>query len=116
MLHLIALAIAGLAAALPRPQSDDAPTAPVPLIALSAQQVNYFTPYSYYASAGYCSPNTTSTWSCGASCDANPNFVPVGTGGDGNGVQYWFVGFDSILDTVIVSHQGTKPSEMYAPP
>ncbi|KAJ6547865.1 hypothetical protein B0H10DRAFT_1969465 [Mycena sp. CBHHK59/15] len=43
-------------------------------------------------------------------CDANPGFHPVASGGDGDAVQFWYVGVDSTLGTVIVAHQGTDPS------
>jgi hypothetical protein len=55
---------------------------------LSASAISAFTPYAYYASAGYCAPSTTIDWSCGASCEANPGFVPTASGGDGAIVQY----------------------------
>jgi hypothetical protein len=32
-----------------------------------------------------------------ASCDANPNFQPVASGGDGGDMQFWYVGFDPTL-------------------
>ncbi|KZS99722.1 alpha/beta-hydrolase [Laetiporus sulphureus 93-53] len=41
-----------------------------------------------------------------------PTFKPVTSGGDGDSVQYWYVGYDPTLDTVIVSHQGTDPDEI----
>lgn len=33
---------------------------------LSSSQVDAFTPYSYYASAGYCAPAATLAWNCGS--------------------------------------------------
>ncbi|KZP15655.1 alpha/beta-hydrolase [Athelia psychrophila] len=78
--------------------------------ALSTAQIAVFTPYTWYASTGYCEPTTTIGWSCGANCEANPTFQPVASGGDGDAVQYWFVGYDPTLKTVIVSHQGTNPT------
>ena len=41
-----------------------------------------------------------------ANCDANPNFKPTASGGDGSDVQFWFVGFDSDKD---VSQLFRKP-------
>jgi hypothetical protein len=79
---------------------------------LTTAQIAVFTPFTNYASAGYCSPSTTLTWSCGPNCEANPNFIPVASGGDGDAVQFWFVGYDPTLETVIVSHQGTDTSEI----
>jgi hypothetical protein len=47
-----------------------------------------------------------------ANCQANPGFVPIATGGDGSSVQYWFVGYNPSSQEVIVSHQGTDPSQL----
>lgn len=100
---------------------------------LTTTQISAFEPYAFYASTGYCSPSTTINWSCGgacffsyfaldependislaANCEANPSFIPVASGGDGVDVQFWFVGFDPTLNTVIVSHQGTTVDTMY---
>ncbi|KAG1908103.1 Alpha/Beta hydrolase protein [Suillus fuscotomentosus] len=82
------------------------------ITALATSQIDQFTPYTYYASAGYCTNTQTLAWDCGTNCDANPGFKPVASGGNGDSVQYWFVGYDPNLDTVIVSHQGTNPSEI----
>ncbi|CCM02651.1 uncharacterized protein FIBRA_04755 [Fibroporia radiculosa] len=82
------------------------------ITALSSSQISAFTPYTWYASAGYCSASETINWSCGTNCEANPSFKPVASGGNGDGTQYWFVGYDPTLDTVIVSHQGTDPEEI----
>ncbi|KAE9386984.1 lipase [Gymnopus androsaceus JB14] len=78
------------------------------LSTLTTTQIDSFTPYTHYASAGYCNPSTTLSWTCGADCEANSDFIPVASGGDGSDVQYWFVGYDPTLSTVIVSHQGTN--------
>ncbi|KAG2033813.1 Alpha/Beta hydrolase protein [Suillus americanus] len=82
------------------------------ITALTTSQIDQFTTYTYYASAGYCTNTQTLAWDCGTNCDANPEFKPVASGGNGDSVQYWFVGYDPNLDTVIVSHQGTNPSEI----
>jgi hypothetical protein len=74
---------------------------------LTTSQIDAFTPYTFYASAGYCQPSATLAWNCGANCQANPSFIPVASGGDGSSTQFWFVGYDPTLKTVIVSHQGT---------
>ena len=47
-----------------------------------------------------------------ANCNANPGFETVASGGDGSDVQYWFVGYNPSSQEVIVSHQGTNPSEL----
>ncbi|KAG2068439.1 alpha/beta-hydrolase [Suillus decipiens] len=83
------------------------------ITALTTSQIDQFTPYTYYASAGYCTNTQTLAWDCGTNCNANPDFKPVASGGNGDTIQYWFVGYDPNLDTVIVSHQGTDPSEIW---
>ncbi|KAJ7272653.1 alpha/beta-hydrolase [Mycena haematopus] len=104
-LAAILLALASLTAAAP------ALSARQTITALSSTQVSAFKPYSFYAAAGYCSPASTLAWDCGVNCaGANPAFHPVASGGDGSSVQFWFVGVDTTLGTVIVSHQGTDPS------
>jgi len=81
---------------------------------LSSSQVSAFKPYAWYASAAYCSASELVNWSCGARCNANSGFKPIAAGGDGDDVQYWFVGYDPSLKSIIVGHQGTDPSELAA--
>jgi len=81
---------------------------------LSSAQVSVFKPYSFYASTAYCNPSTTINWSCGANCNANPGFKPIASGGDGSGTQFWYVGYDPTLKTIIVAHQGTDTSQLEA--
>jgi len=82
------------------------------IAAISTTQIDSYTPYTNYASTGYCAASTTINWSCGANCEANPNFIPTASGGNGDGTQYWFVGYDPTLNEVIVSHQGTDVTEI----
>lgn len=77
---------------------------------LSASQIATFKPFTFFASAAYCQPSVTKTWSCGANCDANPGFIPTASGGDGTDTQFWYVGFDSSLNTIVVAHEGTNTS------
>lgn len=79
---------------------------------MTTAQVNTFTPYTYYAAAGYCNPSVTKTWTCGANCNANPKFIPIASGGDGSDTQFWYVGYDPTLQTIIVVHQGTAASKI----
>ncbi|KAI5992302.1 Alpha/Beta hydrolase protein [Pisolithus orientalis] len=79
---------------------------------LTTSQIDSYTPYTYYASTGYCTAAQTLAWDCGADCEANPDFIPVASGGNGDSVQYWYVGYDPSLSTVIVAHQGTDVSEI----
>ncbi|KAF8129294.1 Alpha/Beta hydrolase protein [Boletus edulis] len=81
---------------------------------LTTSQIDTLSPYTYFASVAYCDPSTTLSWSCGANCDNNAGFKPVASGGDGDGVQYWYVGYDSSLNEVIVAHQGTNTSHILA--
>jgi hypothetical protein len=38
-----------------------------------------------------------------ANCDANPTFKPIASGGDGEAVQFWYVGIDPTLKVGAVS-------------
>lgn len=78
---------------------------------LTAAQVSSYKPYAWYASAAYCKPAATRQWTCGPRCQGNPSFKPLAADGDGSGTQYWFVGVDSALKTIIVAHQGTNPTK-----
>lgn len=51
-------------------------------------------------------------YGCIANCNANAGFQPTASGGDGTDTQFWYVGFDPSLNTVIVAHQGTDPSSL----
>ncbi|PPQ63103.1 hypothetical protein CVT24_005814 [Panaeolus cyanescens] len=81
---------------------------------LTSAQISAFKPYTHFASTAYCKPATTIGWSCGSNCNANPTFVPVASGGDGASVQFWYVGYDQNLKSVIVAHQGTDTSKIEA--
>lgn len=100
------------------------------VVVLPASQVASFKPYTFYASAAACEPARTLAWNCGgkaffflllgclnnmtfaANCNANPSFIPIASGGNGASVQYWYVGWDPQLRTLIVGHQGTDASKM----
>ncbi|ESK90090.1 hypothetical protein Moror_7829 [Moniliophthora roreri MCA 2997] len=80
--------------------------------ALSAAQISAFKPFTFFAGAGYCEPAKTLAWNCGANCNANADFKPIASGGDGGDIQFWYVGFSPSLKTVIVAHQGTDITEI----
>jgi len=84
------------------------------ITALSTSTIDSFTPFTFLASAAYCQPSTTLTWTCGTNCEGVPGFLPTASGGDGDDVQFWYVGFDPTLNSVIVAHQGTDTSEFLA--
>ena len=63
-------------------------SSPAAVTPMTSAQVDVLTPYTYYTRAGYCNSSVTKTWTCGASCDANPGFRPIASGGDGSNIQY----------------------------
>lgn len=81
---------------------------------LSNNQISAFKPFTFFAGAAHCSPATTINWTCGANCEANPDFQPQAVGGDGTDTQFWFVGFEPSSKNVIVAHQGTDFSSIKA--
>ncbi|OJT15443.1 Lipase [Trametes pubescens] len=97
------LATFGLGAAV-SPAAHDAQG----ITALSDADIAGFLPYAHFAAIAYCLPSVALNWSCGAYCDANPSFIPIAAGGDGNKVQFWYVGFNPPSGEIIVSHQGTN--------
>ena len=121
--------------ALPAHSVSTIPSKRSTITTLTSTQVSSYTPYAYYAAAGYCKPNTTITWSCGLNCNATSTFIPVASGGDedsstpryceypvllllflvalsGSGWRIGYVGYDSALKEVVVGHQGTLKSNM----
>ncbi|KAH9055744.1 lipase class 3 family protein [Lactarius vividus] len=105
------------------------------ITSLSRDEISSFAPFTHFASTAYCKPSTTRDWSCGrallaalsttlcgydilmapllANCQANSDFVPTASGGDGDATQFWYVGFSpSQNNSVIVAHQGTDTSKL----
>ncbi|EPQ54752.1 alpha/beta-hydrolase, partial [Gloeophyllum trabeum ATCC 11539] len=78
--------------------------------ALSAAQLASFAPYTQLARATYC-PGV-SNWQCGEACSAVSDFQLTLYGGDGNAVQYYFVGYLPSQQTVVVAHEGTDPTQL----
>ncbi|KAG7441492.1 alpha/beta-hydrolase [Guyanagaster necrorhizus] len=89
---------------------------PVPhsVIPLSAAQLASFAPYTQFARATYCGSEALKNWSCGEACDAVPDFEPTLVGGDGDDVQYFFVGYWPFEDAIVVGHEGTDPTQLQA--
>ncbi|KAH8833450.1 alpha/beta-hydrolase [Flagelloscypha sp. PMI_526] len=85
---------------------------PRTITALTAAQIEQYTPFTHFAGAGSCGPAATKSWTCGVHCSAHPGFVTTASGGDGVTVQFWYVGFDPALKAVIVGHQGTDPKKV----
>jgi hypothetical protein len=79
---------------------------------LKAAQLAGLAPYAQFARAAYCPPDKIKGWKCGAACAANSDFTLTLSGGDGDGVQYWFVGHTKT--ECVVAHQGTDPSKFWA--
>jgi len=85
-----------------------------PITVLSGAEISPYRPFTHYTGAAYCPPDKILSWNCGPACDASPSFTPIAAGGDGSSVQYWYVGYDSNLQKVIVAHQGTNPKNLLA--
>ncbi|EIN12936.1 alpha/beta-hydrolase [Punctularia strigosozonata HHB-11173 SS5] len=79
---------------------------------LSPSKLNAFIPYTQFASAAYCSSSSVKTWDCGPACDALPGFEVSLTGGDGDDVQLYYVGYWPSEDAVVLGHQGTDPTKL----
>ncbi|THH14002.1 hypothetical protein EW146_g6281 [Bondarzewia mesenterica] len=79
---------------------------------LSTTQLSAFAPFTQFARAAYCDPSKIEGWNCGGACDALPGFQPTLTGGDGNVIQFFFVGYWPSGDTIVVAHQGTDPAQL----
>ncbi|KAJ7226953.1 lipase, partial [Mycena pura] len=105
-LAAIVLTLASVASAAPSLDARQAITT------MAAANIATFKPFSFYAAAGYCSPASTLAWNCGTNCAGNPTFQPIASGGDGDATQFWYVGYDPTLETVIVTHQGTDSSKI----
>ncbi|KAL4069869.1 Alpha/Beta hydrolase protein [Scleroderma yunnanense] len=98
--------------ALPNPGLQDRDIGKV--TTMSSSQLTALAPYTEFARAAYCSPSIVQGWNCGEACSAVPGFQVTLTGGDGNAVQYYYVGYWPSQNTVVVAHQGTDPTQFYA--
>ncbi|TFK17669.1 lipase [Coprinopsis marcescibilis] len=107
ILSLSLLSLVGFSAAAPTLEARQG------VSTLTTAQVASYKPYTYYASAAYCAPANTRAWNCGRACNGNPGFQPIASGGDGAATQYWYVGYDPNLKTIVVAHQGTDASKIF---
>jgi hypothetical protein len=108
---LLSGASVALGAAVPSPrpnvQLEERSTTPI-----STAELSGYAPYTRFAAAAYCGLDAIKNWNCGDACNGLKGFKPTLVGGDGNGVQFYFVGYYSQANTVIVSHQGTDPTQL----
>ncbi|KAI0042122.1 alpha/beta-hydrolase [Auriscalpium vulgare] len=79
---------------------------------LSASQLAAFAPFTQFARAAYCPSSKITNWQCGQACNALPGFQPTLTGGDGNAIQLFFVGYWPQKNSVVVAHEGTDPLKL----
>ncbi|KAG7441496.1 alpha/beta-hydrolase [Guyanagaster necrorhizus] len=87
---------------------------PVPpgVTPLSVAELASFAPYTQFARAAYCGSDALKNWSCGEACDAVSDFEPTLVGGNGDDVQYFFVGYWPSEDAIVVGHEGTDPTQL----
>ncbi|KAI0732059.1 Alpha/Beta hydrolase protein [Fomitopsis betulina] len=83
---------------------------PSSVTTLSSSDVSSFEPYEQFARATYCSG--VADWSCGDACSAISDFEVTASGGDGDAVQVYYVGYWSTQNAVIVAHEGTDPTQL----
>ncbi|KAJ7095743.1 Alpha/Beta hydrolase protein [Mycena belliarum] len=76
---------------------------------LSATDLSDLDSFTQFARAAYCPVDKLMAWKCGQACKANPKFEATLSGGMGNAIQFFFVGYYPKTNSVIVSHQGTDP-------
>ncbi|KAI0271127.1 lipase [Russula aff. rugulosa BPL654] len=81
---------------------------------LTQDQIVSTDTYANYAAAVKCGPQNLTNWECGHHCEANPYFKLYEAGGDGAKVQFWMVGFDTAMNSVIVAHEGTEKTKFFA--
>ncbi|KIJ64648.1 hypothetical protein HYDPIDRAFT_181861 [Hydnomerulius pinastri MD-312] len=78
---------------------------------MTSSQLSGLAPYTEFARAAYCSPSIVEGWECGEACQAVPGFEVSLTGGDGDAIQYYYVGYWPSENSVVVAHQGTDPTQ-----
>ncbi|KAI0269944.1 alpha/beta-hydrolase [Gloeopeniophorella convolvens] len=109
---LISFATLAIGVLTQQQQSQQPLSAPTQVTKLTTGQFADYIPYIQFARAAYCNPNKIVGWKCGHACEAIPGFQPTLTGGDGDGTQFYFVGYWPAESAVVVAHQGTDPIEL----
>ncbi|KAG8712523.1 hypothetical protein FRC11_014930 [Ceratobasidium sp. 423] len=81
---------------------------------LTAAEVDSYIPYGFFSAAAYCPPETRNNWQC-KSCQADSikDFQLYESGGDGDKIQYWYVGWWPSQNSVVVGRQGTDFSKLW---
>jgi len=77
---------------------------------LSPDLLAAITPFAQFARAAYCPSSKLTDWACGDACSALPGFQVTLTGGDGDDVQLFYVGYWPQQKSVVVAHEGTDPT------
>ncbi|TFK70409.1 alpha/beta-hydrolase [Pluteus cervinus] len=80
--------------------------------ALSQAQITDLKPFTFLAAAAYCPPEKVASWKCGVACSSITGFTPTLTGGDGDAVQFFFVGHWDTQKAIVISHEGTDPIQL----
>ncbi|CAE6433370.1 unnamed protein product [Rhizoctonia solani] len=81
---------------------------------LSTSEIDSYIPYGYFSAVAYCPPETRDRWQC-KSCQADSikDFQLYKSGGDGDLIQYWYVGWWPAQNSVVVGRQGTDFSKLW---
>ncbi|KAH9841586.1 alpha beta-hydrolase [Rhodofomes roseus] len=87
---------------------------PSAVTTLTSADITTFEPYEQFARAAYCSSSSVADWlTCSLeACSAISGFQPTVTGGDGNSIQLYYVGYWPAQNAVVVAHEGTDPTQL----
>lgn len=85
---------------------------PSSVLTLTSSEISAFEPYEQLARAAYCASDIITGWQCGEACAAIPGFEATLTGGDGDAIQLYYVGYWPSQNAVVVAHQGTDPTQL----
>ncbi|CAE6373991.1 Lipase [Rhizoctonia solani AG-1 IB] len=82
---------------------------------LNSTEIDNSIPYGWFAAAAYCQPEARDNWQC-KSCQANSieDFKVYKSGGDGDTIQYWYVGWWPSQNSAVVGRQGTDLTKINA--